>query len=148
MIMEQTLQSTRFGSIEVPEAVVVEFPEGLMGMHHLRRFAIVEPAVATSPFRFMLSLDDAEVGFGIADPARLFSNYEIDYSGEREVLGLEAGEEAKLYVMLTIGENPTRTTANLLAPLLLNTSTRIGRQLVLSDSRYSTKHPIIASRQQ
>lgn len=148
MIMEQTLQSTRFGSIEVPEAVVVEFPEGLMGMHHLTRFAIVEPAVATSPFRFMLSLDDAEVGFGIADPSRLFANYEVDYNAEREVLGLEADEEAKLYVMLTIGENPTRTTANLLAPLLLNPSTRLGRQLVLSDSRYSTKHPIIASRQQ
>jgi len=144
---EQTLQSTRFGSIEVPEAVTVEFPEGLMGMHHLRRFALVEPTVGPSPFRFMLSLDDAEVGFAIADPSRLFSNYEVDVALEREVLGVESDDESKLYVILTIGENPMRTTANLLAPLLFNTQARIGRQLVLSDSRYSTKHPIIAARQ-
>jgi flagellar assembly factor FliW len=148
MIMEQTLQSTRFGSIEVPEAVVVEFPEGLMGMHHLRRFALVAPSVEGSPFLFLLSLEDAEIGFGLADPTKLFSNYEVDYSAEREVLEIESDDEAQLYVMLTIGENPMRTTANLLAPVLLNARTRVARQLVLSDSRYSTKHPIIAARQQ
>jgi flagellar assembly factor FliW len=148
MITEQTLQSSRFGNIEVPEALIVEFPEGLMGMHHLKRFVMVEPSAAASPFRFLLSLDDHEVGFGIADPTKLFANYEVDFAAEREVLDIEADEEAKLYVMLTIGENPMRTTADLLAPILLNTRTMVGRQLVLSDSRYSTKHPIIAARQQ
>jgi len=148
MMTDQTLQSTRFGSIDLPEAVVVEFPEGLMGMHHLRRFAIVDSAFAASPFRFMLSLDDSEVGFGIADPTRLFSNYEVEIADEREVLAIDADEVGKLYVILTIGENPMRTTANLLAPLLLNTRDNLGRQLVLSDSHYSTKHPIIAARQQ
>ena len=148
MIVEQTLQSSRFGNIEVPEALTVEFPEGLMGMHHLKRFVIVEPATGGSPFRFLLSLDDLEVGFGIADPTKLFANYEVEYAEEREVLGIEAEEEAKLYVMLTIGENPMRTTADLLAPILINLNNRIARQLVLSDSRYSTKHPIIAARQQ
>jgi len=148
MITEQTLQSARFGSIEVPEALVIDVPEGLMGMHHLQRFAILESRVPLTPFRFMLSLDDWEVGLAIADPSKLFSNYEVDVSAEREVLDIQSDEEAELFVILTIGENPMRTTANLLAPLLLNRRTKVGRQLVLSDSRYSTKHPIIASRQQ
>ena len=144
----QTLESTRFGSIVLPAALIVEIPEGLMGMHHLTRFALVESSVAAVPFRFLLSLDDAEVGFGMADPTKLFANYEVDLAAEREVLDIQSDDEAKLFVVLTIGENPMRTTANLLAPLLLNTRTMIGRQLVLSDSRYSTKHPIIATRQQ
>jgi len=148
MITEQTLQSSRFGNIEVPEALIVEFPEGLMGMHHLKRFAMLEPAAGGSPFRFLLSLDDLEVGFGIADPTKLFANYEVDYLAEREVLGIETEEDGKLFVMLTIGENPMRTTADLLAPILINMRNMVARQLVLSDSRYSTKHPIIAARQQ
>lgn len=148
MITEQTLQSSRFGSIEIPEALTVELPEGLMGMHHLTRFVLVEPTCQGSPFRFLLSLDDSEVGFAIADPTKLFANYEVDYTEEREVLDITSDEEAKLYVILTIGSNPMRTTADLLAPILLNTRSRLARQLVLSDSRYSTKHPIIAARQQ
>jgi len=117
-----------------------------MGMHHLQRFALVESAVAGNPFRYLVSLDEPSLGFGVADPAKLFANYEVDYSAEREVLDIQSDDEAQFYVVLTIGENPMRTTANLLAPILVNKRTGIGRQLVLSDSRYSTKHPIIAGR--
>jgi flagellar assembly factor FliW len=148
MITEQPIASPHFSDVDLPEALVVEFPEGFMGMHHLRRFAVVESSVASSPFLFFRSLDDGEVGFGAADPGQLFANYEVDFNVEREVLDIRSDDEARLYVVLTIGENPMRTTANLLAPILVNQRTRIGRQLVLSDSRYSTKHPIIASRQQ
>lgn len=149
MISQQPLESLPPSTIEVPpEAVALEFPEGFMHMHHLRHFALVDASVAPCPFKYLSSLDDADVGFGLADPKQLFANYEVDTSAEREVLDIQSDDEAGLYVILTIGDNAMRTTANLLAPILLNRRTRVARQLVLSDSRYSTKHPIIASRQQ
>lgn len=146
---ELSIHSTRFGSLSVAEESVLEFPEGLIGLPHLRRFALFEPSVPNSPFRGMVSLDDPEIGFAIADPHMLFADYEADVSAEYPVLGIEAPEEAALYVILTVPlDNPLRTTANLLAPLLVNKALRIGRQVVLSESRYSTRHPIIAPRQQ
>lgn len=147
MISEQALPTARSGEPGVTGAVAtLEFPEGLMGMHHLRHFAVVEPSPSGNPFRFLVCLDDANVGFGLADPSQLFANYEIDYNEEREVLGIREDDDAVLYVILTIGENPMRTTANLLAPILINKRLGLGRQLVLSESKYSTKHPIIAGR--
>lgn len=148
MNTQETPSVVGFDLQESPEAPVLEFPEGFMGRHQQRRFALVASAISTSPFLTLISLDEPGVAYGIADPTQLFANYEVDLSEERGVLDIESDDEAKLYVVLTVGENPMRTTANLLAPLLVNTRTGIGRQLVLSDSRYSTKHPIIATRQQ
>ena len=145
MITEHALQSAD-SDVSENGANTVDFPEGFMGMHHLRRFAILEPSTGGNPFRYLVSLDEARVGFGVADPRQLFANYEVDYTEEREVLDIQSDEDAALYVVLTIGETPMRTTANLLAPILVNKRTGLGRQLVLSDSRYSTKHPIIAGR--
>lgn len=146
MITEQLAESIRAGGFDLAGASLVDFPEGFMGMHHLNRFALVQPSGGPSPFRFLIAVDEPEVGFGLADPRQLFANYEVDVSAEREVLGIESDDDMAIYVVLTIGENPMRTTANLLAPVLLNRRTGLARQLVLSDSRYSTKHPIIASR--
>lgn len=146
MITDQIAESNRAGGFELPGASLVDFPEGFMGMHHLNRFALVEPSGEPSPFRFLICVDEPGIGFGLADPSQLFANYEVDVSAEREVLQIESDDDVGLYVVLTIGENPMRTTANLLAPVLLNKRTGLARQLVLSDSRYSTKHPIIAAR--
>jgi len=144
-----SIRSTRFGSLNVADEGIWEFPEGLIGLPHLRRFALFEPSIPDSPFRGMVSLDDPEIGLAIADPHMLFADYEADVSAEYPVLGIETPEEAALYVILTVPpDNPVRTTANLLAPLLVNKRLRIGRQVVLSESRYWTRHPIIAPRQQ
>ena len=146
MMPDLSTHTARFGGVEVVGAASLDFPEGLIGFHDYHRFVLLEPTVGGSPFRCMVSLDHEDVGFAIADPSRLFSDYEVDYANELEVLDIQGEEELVLYVILTIPEQPIRTTADLLAPLLVNTRTRIARQLVFSDSRYSTRHPIIAPR--
>lgn len=147
MNTEEAISDAQFELQVSPDAPVLEFPEGFMGRHQLQRFALVASATP-SPFQTLVSLDEPGIAYGIADPTQLFANYEVDLGAEREVLDIGSDDETKLYVVLTVGDNPMRTTANLLAPLLVNTRTGIARQLVLSDSRYSTKHPIIATRQQ
>lgn len=145
-MQEIAIHSHRFGEVKAIENEVLEFPEGLVGLASYHRFAEVEPTVAGSPFRCLVSLEDSEVGFAVADPSKLFSNYEVDLTGEREVLDIQSDDDVQVLVILTVPEDPIRTTANLLAPLVLNTRTKVGRQLVLADSRYSTRHPIIAAR--
>jgi flagellar assembly factor FliW len=146
MTAQISVHSNKFGELSAAEEDILEFPEGLMGFHGLHRFALVTPS-KQSPFRLAVSIEDPDVGFAVADPANLFSNYEVDLSHECEVLDIESDEDLAVYVMLSVPEDAMRTTANLLAPLVVNRRTRVGRQLVLSDSRYSTRHPIIAARQ-
>ena len=144
---EQSIRSNRFGRISVSEDSVIDFPEGLIGLPHLHRFSVVKSKKASSPFKCLVSIDDPEVGFAVADPSQLFSDYTVDAAAECEVLGAAAAETLSVLVILSVPEDPIRTTANLLAPLVVNQESRLGRQMVLSDSRYSTRHPIIAPRQ-
>jgi flagellar assembly factor FliW len=45
---------------------------------------------------------------------------------------------------LTVRTDPAGVTANLLGPLVINNRTGRGRQLVLSTSDYSARHPVVA----
>jgi flagellar assembly factor FliW len=44
---------------------------------------------------------------------------------------------------VTIPKNPLEMTANLMAPLVVDCRSRVGRQLVLDTGRFSTRHPLL-----
>ena len=51
-----------------------------------------------------------------------------------------------MYVIVTLNKVEfSLSTANLLGPILVNIRTKRGKQIILDDGRYSTKHPILSS---
>jgi flagellar assembly factor FliW len=130
--------SRRFGAYEVPADRVLHFPEGLIGFPGARRFALLDSTRPGSPFRRLLCLDDPELGFVVCDPASLWPGYAAalpPYEGGAENLAVLA--------LVTIPQKPMEMTANLMAPLVVDPRTRVGRQLVLDTGRLSTRHPIL-----
>ena len=130
--------SRRFGTYEVPADRTLHFPEGLIGFPEARRFALLDSNRPNSPFRRLLCLDDPELGFVVCDPASLWPGYTAalpPYEGGAENLAVLA--------IVTIPKNPMEMTANLMAPLVVDARTRVGRQLVLDTGRLSTRHPIL-----
>jgi flagellar assembly factor FliW len=131
------VDSKRFGAFAVPAERVILFPEGLIGMPDAQRFALMEPSRPESPFRQLLCLDLPELGFVVCDPEDLWPGYGAHlppYEGGRENLAA--------MVLVTVPGNPKEMTANLLAPLVVDARTRVGRQIVLDAGRLSTRHPI------
>jgi flagellar assembly factor FliW len=131
------VDSKRFGAYAVPAERVILFPEGLIGMPDAQRFALMEPSRPESPFRQLLCLDLPELGFVVCDPEDLWPGYGghlPPYEGGRENLAA--------MVLVTVPTNPKEMTANLLAPLVVDARTRVGRQIVLDAGRLSTRHPI------
>ena len=55
---------------------------------------------------------------------------------------MQEGTEPVVYCTLSVQADGWLT-ANLLGPLVLNPLNRRGKQLVLAESEYSTKHPIV-----
>ena len=49
-----------------------------------------------------------------------------------------------LRVIVTVGDNPEDTTANLAAPLILNLATGLGCQAILDENTYSLRTPVVA----
>jgi flagellar assembly factor FliW len=58
-------------------------------------------------------------------------------------LDIEKPEDALLYCIVTIRENPLESTANLVGPVIINKRKRIGKQVILDDDRYTTQELIL-----
>jgi flagellar assembly factor FliW len=133
------LRSRRYGSYEVPVERVLTFPDGLIGFADARRFVLLDSSRPDSPFRCLVCIDFPELGFVVCDPVRLWPAYAAD-------LPAPAGERVAdrgALVIVTVPHDPHGMTANLLAPLVFDCTTRTGRQIVLDPDRYSTRHLLL-----
>lgn len=133
------LHSERFGDFEVPADRVLHFPEGLIGFREARRFVLLEPTRPGSPFRCLMSLDVPELSFVVCDPTALWPGYAADLPAPAD----GSGQDPAALAIVTVPQNANEMTANLMAPLLLDSRTRTGRQMVLDTGRYSTRHHIL-----
>ena len=122
--------------------VAITFPQGLVGCETWKRFVLVVDGAEELPVATLQSLDDAHVAFLVSDPTLILEDYRAALTPEdRALLGLGADAQPALFCTLTVGADGWLT-ANLLGPLAINPSTRRGKQLVLADSPYSTRHPV------
>ena len=60
-----------------------------------------------------------------------------------EELSIKKQEEVQVYNIVTIPHDPKEMTVNLMAPIIINTSNLRGKQIVLNESEYGTKHPLL-----
>ena len=73
-----TIESSRFGTLEIAADAVIEFPTGLVGLGG-RRYTVVT-SDPESPFRWLHSVDDASLALPIANPLAFFPDYAVDLS--------------------------------------------------------------------
>ncbi|MGB9803645.1 flagellar assembly protein FliW, partial [Desulfofundulus sp.] len=121
----------------------ITFPAGLPGLPaELTAFELVA-AEEDSPFFFLQSLQDENIGFILINPFALFPNYDFDLPEEdSRILGIKAPEEVAVFCILNASRGLARATVNLLAPVVVNTATGTARQVILVDGRYSIKQPL------
>lgn len=138
-------RSTRFGEFDIHDESILTFPTGLLGFPESHRFVILDHDT-DAPFKWLQSLDESGVAFVIIDPALFHPAYTVDIPPDA-ALEVKAAEQDELIlsVLLTIpSEDPTGITANLRGPLLMNSRTKLCKQLVLSDD-YPTRYPLFSS---
>lgn len=136
--------TTRFGEIEVDEDIVISIPEGLIGFEDCQRFVVLN-AGDRSPFRWLQSLDDGAVAFPVIDPWDFMPEYAPAISdSDAAQLRIDRDTPKLVFAVVTIPRNnPRGITANLLGPLVVNPITRIGKQVIVADEQYHTKHSIM-----
>jgi flagellar assembly factor FliW len=141
------LETTRFGTIEVDEARIVSFQEGLPGFPQARRFALLEHS-PESPFHWLQSVEEGALAFVVMDPMLLDRDYlkAIPQEALAE-LDLEEAAQAAVLVIVNIQRASRMITANLLAPLIINPQSRSGKQVILLGSGYEIKQPVLTNGQ-
>src|ERR1051326_8316279 len=118
----------------------IVFPYGLIGCDSWRQFVLLTDDEEELPVAYLQSVDEPSVRLLVTDPRLLVESYTVDLSAaDRASLELSPSETPVLYCTLTVGDDGA-ITANLLGPLAINSRSRLGRQVVLSDTTYSTRH--------
>ena len=141
------IESEKLGQLEVDETTVLTFPQGLLGFDDARRFALVDTHESGAYF-WLQSIDDPKLAFLTAVPWPFFESYEFELAdSDRDALGLsdDGAADTMVLCLLTIDRSGGAITANLLGPLVINSETRVGRQIVLSDPELTTRAPLGAA---
>ena len=108
---------------------IIHFNEGLVGLPEMRR-AVLIPIAEFEPFCWLASMEDEKTRFIVVNPDEIFSDYD---PSEFVILN---ENETKTLVIVKINSDWQKTTVNLRAPILINSLSNRGVQLVLTDSPY------------
>jgi len=122
---------------------VIHFEEGLIGFSEFKDFVLMEND-SLAPFRLLQSLESPSVGFLVLEASTLVQNYpELVPAREWESLGVVGETKPLAFVIVVIGSTPEASTGNFQAPLLVNYDKMVGKQLILTDSGFSVRQPLI-----
>jgi flagellar assembly factor FliW len=136
-----TVQTSRFGPVEVDETRMIQFPRGILGFPQHKEYVLIQPEV-DSTFYWLQSVSAADLAFVVTDPLLFVPDYQVPLREEtRAELGLNDISEANVLVIVNkVGD---MLTANLQGPLVIHAATRISSQIVISEKKYQTRHPIL-----
>lgn len=136
------VETMRFGPIEIQQEQITQFPDGLPGLESLRRFVIIRDE-RIEPLAWLQAIDDAAIALPIASVFDIMEDYVLDISDDDvERLKIESAEDVLVFVVVIIPEEVHRMTANLAAPIVINTKQGLARQLLTNTADYSVQQPI------
>jgi len=138
-----TIESSRFGRLEIDAETVVEFPEGLIGLLGTRYALIARDA--ETPFLWLQCVDDPALALPVSNPHQFFSNFSVELAEEEaERLGLDDTTGFDVYVTVRAASSLEDFTANLKAPILIRSGR--GHQVINQAAGCELRAPLFGGR--
>ena len=116
--MSFTIESSRFGRVQIDPETVIEFPEGLIGLGGSRYALLANDPDA--PFLWLQSLEDPSLALPVTNPHRFLQGFAVEVVDEdAERLGFDGSSAMDVYVTVRAAPALEDFTANLKAPILV-----------------------------
>ena len=143
------VNTLRFGDIEVEEDKILHFKNGIPAFEEEHEFLLI-PYEEDSPILFMQSLKSPDLAFLVTNPFIFFPDYSFEIGDEAtDALEIKSQEDLLIYAILTVPHGDVKKmTANLMAPVIINSKNNESMQLVLDKSPYKTKHPLFPEKEE
>jgi len=144
-----TFETKNFGVVSYQPESVMHFPNGLPGFEEQRQFLALNYE-NTQPLVFLQSLANAELCFitlpvGCVDPQYRLRVSEEDLGplGFAPEYQPAIGPDVVCLIIVSLQESGP--TVNLLAPIVVNSTTLKAVQAIAPESSYSHRHPLSTS---
>lgn len=135
------INTTNFGEIEISKDKIIYFQEGIPGFEKEKEFVVILNEDTENPFHHLQSVNNPKLSFIIINPFEIFSDYDISLPDTTiDKLKITNQEQIVIYTIVLIPEKMEKMTTNLTGPIVINIEKKLGKQVILDDNRYSTKH--------
>lgn len=140
--------NTRFGELSVDPAQVITFPKGIPGFEKNTRWKLFHEIddqgnLVNGMIVHLQSIDDGDVSLPLTDPALSGFSYNLTLTdSEMAELKIEDTSDVVVLTVLSVKSDTPQDGyqkvvgnmyANISAPVLINTKSRIGMQKILSN---------------
>lgn len=142
------LESTRFGSIEVPDAICITFPQGMIGFPQHTDYVLLKQR-EDSVFMWLHSTTDPSLAFPVVLPWAFHWEYEVKLSDEDlESVQVKNASQISILCVVNVGRDVRKGTINLFSPVVINNDTKLAKQVINTADGYSTRDPLFVAAEQ
>jgi len=137
------INSQRFGIVDLEDDAVLGFPSGLIGFTRERAFALI-PHPGSSYLAWLQSVTTPELAFPVVSAHAFGDKYpDVPIGAAARAAGVEGSEEDFAVLVVLCAPLGQPATVNLLAPVIVNATTRTGAQVILEGSRFHTREVFV-----
>ena len=139
------LKTKHFGEIEIDESKIIDFAEGLPGFESYKKFALFSEETASGGdtgglFWWLQAVDNGDIAFVLMDALLVKPDYDpkVDVK-ELASLGEFVPEDLLVYNITIIPDDISQLSVNLRAPIIINSATKKGRQVLVNNEDYPVR---------
>lgn len=133
-----------FGKIGVDENKVIRFDMGIIGFDNLKDFMLIhDTEIEEAKICWLQSIDEPMLALPVINPLCIKEDYNPVVEDELlKNIGCVSESDLLVLCTITVPSEIEKMTANLKAPVIINSNTRKGCQLIVEDEEYIVKYPI------
>lgn len=136
------VESTRFGSFEVSEEIVLRFPQGMIGFPQHQQYVLIKQR-EDSVFMWLHSVTDPELAFPIVLPWAFYWEYEVKLSDEDlAAINVKNASQISILCVVNVGADVRKGSINLFSPVVINNELKVAKQVINTANGYSTRDPL------
>jgi flagellar assembly factor FliW len=136
------LKTKPYGEIEVNEKQKVQFPEGIIGFEDVHDYYLLDSK--EGPFYWLQAAGVPELAFLLINPRLFKQDYELSVrETDMQSMKLESKNDLLDFAIITVPEDPSKISANLMGPILINRKKRLAKQVISENDEYSIKHYLL-----
>lgn len=121
------LKNKQFGEVEYTPENVLKFKNGLFGFEELKSYLLIK--TDNDLFFWLNSTDQHEVAFPLIGLRLIDDSY-------------PQKEDTEAFGIVTLGNEPSKTTVNLKAPVYINQDKKEGFQTIIDQDKYTVNYKL------
>lgn len=131
-----------FSNMTYEDNDVILFKNGLFGFENYKRFILIRFENNNNSLVCLQSIDAANIAFVMINPYHFINDYNVSLS-ETDISDLQLNDSNNLtvYNICVLQETIPQSTTNLRCPVIVNTETRLAKQIILENMEYPFKYP-------